>query len=183
MPNIRKTIDRLYSVEDYNSDWVVQFDIIRKNIEFIFKDQILKVEHVGSTSIPGIKGKPLIDVLVLVDKMEPFLIEKEKMAELGYQRFDNYLESNSILFFKEEAGHKKTENVHFCLQNSPKAIQLLQTRDYLRAHPDRAEAYGNLKKQLYEQYSDNYPAYRAGKQAFLDETERLTYEWAKGNIN
>ena len=101
---------------------------------------------------------------------------------MGYKWGENYIEPNTIIFFKEKENGEKTENIHVCEKGSPKAIQFIQTRDYLRIHPERAKAYGELKENLKKQYPNDYPAYRAGKQSFLDETERLTYVWIKTKI-
>ena len=99
------------------------------------------------------------------------------MVKAGYKWGENYIEPNSLIFFRVGLGEKKLENIHICEKGSPKSVQFIQTRDYLRAHPVRAIEYGNLKQTLKAKYPDDYPAYRAGKQSFVDETERLTNEW------
>lgn len=172
-----KNIKRPYLFKNYDPAWATAFESIKKNLEMVFKEKALSIEHVGSTSIAGMKAKPIIDVLVVVEKIELIDEEKKQMEALGYKWGDNYIEPNSIVFFKEKEDSQKTENIHVCEKDSPKAIQFIQTRDYLRAHPERAIAYGEVKEKLKNQHPDDYPAYRAGKQAFLDETEKLTYEW------
>lgn len=172
-----KTQKRPYSIEPYDPNWVVKFNEIKKVLTGIFGEKALTIEHIGSTSIPGMSAKPLVDVLIIVENMEPYLHEKELMEQAGYQWAENYIGPNTIVFWKSDADERKTENIHVCVKNSPKANQFINTRDYVRAHPDRAQAYSELKKRLKEQFPNDYPAYRAGKQAFLDETERLTREW------
>ena len=103
------------------------------------------------------------------------------MEELGYKWGENYIGPNTIVFFKEKDDGSKTENIHICEKDSPKAIQFIQTRNYLKSHPGRAHAYGELKEELKKQYPNDYPAYRAGKQDFLNETEQLAYDWVKNN--
>ena len=179
MKQQEKNVKRLYSIDPYNPEWVIKFNSIKSILERIFKEKALAIEHIGSTSIPGMRAKPLIDVLVIVEKIESFEEEKRKMEELGYEWGENYIEPNSLIFFKEGDDRRKTENIHICEKNSPKAIQFIQTRDYVRAHPERALAYSNLKEKLNAEYPDDYPAYRAGKQSFLDESEHLAYEWIK----
>ena len=179
MKQREKDVKRLYSIDPYNPEWVSKFNSIKTTLQEIFKEKALAIEHVGSTSIPGMKAKPLIDVLVIVEKIESFDEQKRKMEELGYEWGENYIEPNSLIFFKEGEGRRKTENIHVCENNSLKAIQFIQTRDYVRAHPERAVAYSELKEKLKNLYPDDYPAYRTGKQSFLDETERLAYEWVK----
>ena len=177
-----KNIQRPYLFQDYDPSWILIFESIKEKIENIFTEKALSIDHVGSTSIPGMKAKPIIDVLIIVEKIEPFIEEKKEMESLGYKWGENYIEPNTIIFFKEKENGEKTENIHVCEKGSPKAIQFIQTRDYLRIHPERAKAYGELKENLKKQYPNDYPAYRAGKQSFLDETERLTYVWIKTKI-
>jgi len=177
METLQKNKNRPFSVENYNPEWITKFHNIKEHLKNIFGEKALAIEHVGSTSIAGMKAKPIIDALVIIQKMEDFEKEKEQMINLGYKWGKNYIGPDTLIFFKEDADERKTENIHICLVDSPKAIQFIQTRDYLRLHPDRATAYGNLKEELQKENPGNYPAYRAGKQAFLDETERLAYEW------
>lgn len=175
-----KDLKRQYSIQPYNPEWVSQFESIKEKLIPIFKDKALSIEHVGSTSIPGMSAKPLIDVLIQVRNAEQFTEEKKAMEALGYLWGENYIEPDSLLFYKENHEDKsKTENIHVCVEGSGKALQFIQTRDYLRVHPERAAAYSELKNKLAIQYPNDYPAYRAGKKSFLDETERLTTEWIK----
>lgn len=68
----------------------------------MFGSKALQIEHIGSTSVPGMKAKPLIDILVVVQRMEPFTSEREEMTRLGYKSKDNYIQPDSILFYKED---------------------------------------------------------------------------------
>lgn len=175
-----KDLKRQYSIQPYDPEWISQFESIKEKLIPIFKNKAVSIEHVGSTSIPGMSAKPLIDVLITIKLIEPFIEEKKAMEAEGYLWGENYIEPNSIIFYKENPEDKsKTENIHVCVEGSGKALQFIQTRDYVRAHPERAAAYSELKKQLVLQYPGDYPAYRAEKKSFLDETERLTIEWLK----
>jgi GrpB-like predicted nucleotidyltransferase (UPF0157 family) len=177
-----KMLKREYSIEGYNPNWILKFQEIKKLLEQVFKGKALQIEHVGSTSIVGMKSKPLIDVLVTVSKMEPFTEEREIMSSHGYKNGDNYIEPDSIIFYKEE-GSRKTENIHVCVENSSKARQFIDTRDYLRNNPKRTEKYSELKEELKKKFPDDYPAYRAGKQSFLDETEELARAWKAESVS
>lgn len=73
-----KNIKRKYFLQSYDQDWVKKFDEIKLLLQSVFGIKALKIEHVGSTSIPGMKAKPIIDVLVVVEKMEEFLKERKK---------------------------------------------------------------------------------------------------------
>jgi len=176
---LEKMKKRPYSIVPYNPGWVSQFEQIKNNLLDVFGAKALDIQHVGSTSIVGMSAKPLIDVLVTVRELKDFSKEKEEMNSLGYEWAKDYIEPNSLLFYKTIENDQKIENIHICAEHSPKVVQFITTRDYFRSHPEHTEAYRKLKKELYEKFSDDYPAYREGKQAFLEETERLTQEWLR----
>ncbi len=175
-----KMLKRPYKIEPYNPDWVLEFEKIKEDVEISFGSKALAIEHVGSTSVPGMSAKHCIDVLVVVKDFDGFAEEKSKMVELGYAWEDEYINPHTVLFFKERADKSKTVNIHVCPQGSFDEEQFLVGRDYLRAHPERAQMYSNLKAELSAKYPSDYPAYRDAKQPFLAETKALALVWAKG---
>ncbi len=175
MPPDKKQ-NRSYSIEPYNPGWVLEFEKIKDFLRRVFGDKAVAIEHVGSTAIPGIKSKPLIDVLVVVLKMEPFEKEKEAMIEAGYEWGADYIAPNTLIFVDAA---RKTQNIHVCEENSPKARQFLESRDFLRTHPEWAEKYSVVKEKLYSQFPDDYIAYRKGKQDFFRELEAQIEAWKK----
>ena len=173
-----KNVNRTYSVASYNPAWVVRFGSIKKFLEQVFGGQAVSIEHVGSTSVPGMRAKPVIDVLVVVTRMQPFLVEKEKMVEAGYEWGTDYIAPNSLIFWKVEGGgDQKIENIHVLQAGHVSISQFLDTRDFLREHSVWAEKYGKLKERLNTQFPNEYPAYRKGKQDFLTQLHALAKEW------
>lgn len=171
-----KNIKRTYTIEPYNPDWVLKFQKIKEILQSVFSNKALFIEHVGSTSIPGMSAKPLIDALVIVEKMEAFEDEKKKMIDIGYDWGENYIGPNTIIFWKTVGGDRKIENIHICVRNSYKAKQFIDMRDYMRNHPEVCKEYSDLKISLKEQFPDDYPAYRAGKKPLLDKIEKMVEE-------
>jgi GrpB-like predicted nucleotidyltransferase (UPF0157 family) len=169
-------LKRPYSIEPYNPDWVIRFESIRKDIVDSFGDKAVLVEHVGSTAIPGMSAKAVIDVCVLVNHFEDFSKEKELMIEKGYSYEVGYIGPETILFYKEKPDKEKTINIHICLPGTYNAEKFIECTRYLKAHPDRVTMYNELKTKLNAQFPDDYPAYRAGKQDFLKETLELARE-------
>lgn len=174
-----KNQKRPYSIEDYNDQWPLKFEVIKKQLQNVFKNKALAIEHVGSTSVPGMKAKPLIDILVVVDRMEDFLQEKEIMEKLDYMWAENYIAPNTIVFVKDDESQTKTENIHVCEKGAPKTRQFLVVRDYLRTHPEKAKEYQQLKEKLNTEFPEDYPAYRRGKDGFLKKLEKEAYEWGE----
>jgi GrpB-like predicted nucleotidyltransferase (UPF0157 family) len=183
MKELDKNIKRKYSISDYDSNWVNQFNSIQQFLLDIFGDRAIQIEHVGSTAIPGMKAKPLIDVLVVVEKMADFAIEKKIMVEAGYEWGENYITPDSLLFFKLNADGEKLENIHVCERGSSKVKQFLVMRDFLRTFPIKAKEYSDLKEDNAKKYPDDYPAYRAAKASFLEKIEKEAYAWDKSKIN
>src|SRR3989344_759994 len=139
---VDKNQDRTYSVEPYNPEWITKFEATKRFLESVFGEQAIMIEHVGSTAIPNMKAKPVIDVLVVVGKMQQFADEKEKMGPVGYEWIENYIAPNTLLFYKDEkSSNQRFENIHICEKDSASVSQFLNIRDFLRLNHEWAEKY------------------------------------------
>lgn len=174
-----KNIKRKYYFEDYDQNWVKRFNEIKSLLQPVFGDKALKIEHVGSTSISGMKAKPVIDVLVVVQKMEEFLEQRKKMTSAGYEWGENYIAPRTQIFFKMAKDGSKTENIHICESGSLKEKQFLVMRDFFRASPEKVKEYSDLKAKNQELHPNDYPAYREAKAPFLQRIEQEAYTWKK----
>ncbi len=172
MTELDKNIKRKYSISEYDPNWVNQFNSIKDFLSEVFENKAIRIEHIGSTSIPGMKAKPLIDVLVVVDKMEDFFEQKNKMVQAGYEWGVDYIGPNTLLFFKLGPNGEKLENIHVCEKDAPKTRQFLVMRDFFSAHPEKAKEYSHLKEANSKVYPEDYPAYRAAKAPFLERMEK-----------
>lgn len=172
-----KMLKRPYKIEAYNPVWKEKFEQIHKDIHDSFGNKALSIEHVGSTSIPGMSAKAVIDVCVTIDHIEPFIEEKNRMIKRGYKWEDDYIGPDSILFYQAEKDDEKKINIHVCVKGSYEIEKFIYTSDYLRAHPKRVQMYNDLKEKLYREFPEDYPSYRAGKQGFLKETLELARKW------
>lgn len=177
MNELDKNIKRKYSISEYDSNWVAKYESIKEIISGIFGDKAIQIEHVGSTSIPGMKAKPLIDVLIMVDNIKDLSQEISKMVSVGYEWGENYIAPDTIIFFRLGTQGEKLENIHVCEIGTPKAKQFLVMRDFFRTFPEKAKAYSNLKEANALKFPYDYPAYRAAKKPFLDEIEKEAYSW------
>ncbi len=179
----RKLIKRPYSLSDYDFAWTEQFKKISGQLKEIFGSEVIAIEHVGSTSVPGMKAKPVIDVLVVVENIRTGLQKESSMTALGYKYEENYIAPNTVMFYKEGLDKSKIENIHVCENGSPKHKQFVVMRDYLISHPLEAKKYEDLKTQLSQEFPGDYIAYREGKQVFLEEMEKRAYEWeSEGSV-
>jgi GrpB-like predicted nucleotidyltransferase (UPF0157 family) len=177
MKELDKNINRKYSISDYDPDWIVRFGSIKDFVKNIFKDKALSIEHVGSTSISGMKAKPIIDVLITVKDIKDLSKEIDEMIRAGYECGENYIAPNTLIFFSVGPDGEKLENIHVCEINSFKAKQFIIMRDFFRVFPEKAKAYSDLKESNMQKFPDDYPAYRTAKKPFLDQIEKEAYEW------
>ncbi len=167
---------RNYNFQTYDPSWPLKFNEIKQTLTKVFGMKASNIEHVGSTSIPGMDAKPLIDILVVVEDIKNLEDEKVSMISMGYNVRENILNNRSILFEMKEVD-EKVQNIHVFEKDARTIGQFTYTRDYLRTHPERAEEYMRLKHMLKEKFPNDYEAYRDGKHDFLQETERLAREW------
>lgn len=178
MNQISKNVNRTYSFSDYDPNWSIQFESLKKFLLEIFKHKALSIEHVGSTSIPGMKAKPILDVLVVVKDIKDLSKEVSLMVNYGYEWGENHIAPDTIIFFKTGPNGEKLDNIHICLEGIPKIKQFLIMRDFFRTFPEKVKAYSDLKESNFKKYPDDYISYRNAKKSFLDEIEKEAYEWS-----
>lgn len=129
-------------------------------------DAAPEVQHIGSTAVPGLSAKPILDIGVAVgDFNEAFGLIKPLEA-LGYDyRGDKGVASRHL--FVKGPPSRRTHHLHVTKQKDDEWRKLLFFRDYLRVHPEKVTAYEALKSQLTERFSKNREAYTGGKHAFI----------------
>lgn len=157
--------DRKYSVMPYDPAWQTRFFTEAEAIRKIFGADI-NIEHIGSTSVPGMEGKPCIDILVIPKDLEIVKARVADMENAGYIYRGAFVRDDALLFARIEDNSLKA-SIHFFPEGHSNIPQMLMIRDYLRSHPDEVAGYSNLKKRLYEQYPNDYAEYRKEKDAYM----------------
>ena len=159
MTNLDKNIKRKYSFSEYKPDWINQFNSIQDFLKSVFKEKAINIEHVGSTSIPGMKAKPIIDGLVIVKDVEDLKNETKEMIEAGYEYGENYIGPDTVIFFKTGPDGEKTQNIHVCENGHSKQRQFLVMRNFFRTFPEKAKEYSELKESNSKKgnYIERYP--------------------------
>jgi GrpB-like predicted nucleotidyltransferase (UPF0157 family) len=133
-------------------------------------DAFIAIEHAGSTAIPGVAAKPIIDIFVAVPSIadaKRTLIEPIKA--IGYVYWEDNPNPERMFFVKgmPPFGARRTHHVHLCEPSTEHWSRPLLFRDYLRQHPDQARAYAELKHDLAERFRDDREGYTAAKEAFV----------------
>ncbi|HBN95945.1 MAG TPA: hypothetical protein DDZ66_06575 [Firmicutes bacterium] len=162
-------------VTEYNPQWPALFEAEAAHLRRVFGSELLQIHHIGSTSVPGLQAKPIIDIMPVVADIRAVDKLTEKMVELGYEALGEYGIPGRRYFRK--GGENRTHHVHVFEVGSADAQRHLAFRDFLRAHPDEATRYGDLKASLARQYPDNIEAYMDGKQEYIQRVEGEALGW------
>ncbi|MDE2079573.1 MAG: GrpB family protein [Patescibacteria group bacterium] len=162
--------NRKYDIRHYDPAWAAEFGLLAGDLKDVFGADAVAIEHVGSTAVPGMSGKPTLDVLVLVEDLSAAGRHERQMSEAGYERLDEYVSPGSMLFRRMEGG-EVLENVHAFRKDHPHVREMIALRDYLRSHPEEIRAYSGLKEKLFREHPGDYTAYRKAKDAYVKELQ------------
>ncbi|PEJ58478.1 hypothetical protein CN692_09410 [Bacillus sp. AFS002410] len=167
-------------VKNHDESWKDLFQAEAKQIREILKDELIEIHHIGSTSVPNLKAKPIIDMLPIVKNIESVDKYNDKLAEIGYEGLGEFGLPGRRYFRK--GGENRTHQMHMYQIDNEKEIERhLAVPAYLREHEDEMKAYGELKAQLAEKFPTDINGYMDGKDAFVKEVERKAIEWRKAN--
>jgi GrpB-like predicted nucleotidyltransferase (UPF0157 family) len=139
---------------------------------------LLVIHHIGSTSIPGIYAKPVIDMLGVVTDLAAVDDRNPQLQFMGYVPRGKLGIPGRRYFHRNNAAGLRTHQIHIFQDGSPHIVRHLAFRDFLRVHPDIALAYSDLKRQLASAYSNDIEAYMDGKDSFIKGVEAKALCWA-----
>jgi GrpB-like predicted nucleotidyltransferase (UPF0157 family) len=159
-------------IVDYDPTWPEMFERECESIRRALGSLIVRIEHMGSTAVPGLPAKPIIDILIGVSKLEEVRsICIRELLSLGYVHITTY-ESwlPNELFFRKGIPGPWTHHVHIMEPSRPgnRWDEFLLFRDYLRAHPEAARAYAEMKRAAASAAVDDIEAYRNAKSRFVE---------------
>lgn len=158
-------------VVPYNAAWPSQFQMASQQIQQALGDNCLTIHHVGSTAVPGLWAKPIIDMIPVVKDIYVVKESNAAMEKLGYVVKGEY----GMLFrrYFQRVAPLPACNVHVYEQGSGEIERLLLFRDFLIQHADYQQQYADLKKQLSEEISD-ITQYTLAKDALIKEIDSQT---------
>jgi GrpB-like predicted nucleotidyltransferase (UPF0157 family) len=178
-PSLDDRFDPGYHVVDYDPRWPQLAEAEAKRVRGVLGSLAVTVEHVGSTAVPGLAAKPIIDLQVAVTALEPLGAFARPLEQLGYAFiFDEG--SPDYLFFALPAERPRSNHLHVCEAGSDQERRHLAVRDYLRSHADEAQAYGELKRRLSASMPNDRLSYIAGKDAFVQALQQRALRWRSG---
>lgn len=138
----------MIEIVPYDCSWPARFDVEAARINVAMADAALRVEHVGSTSVPGLAAKPVIDIQVSVASLEKLQLHALPLARLGYTHVPFGAVDLVYPFFQKPAAWPTTYHIHLCVLGSEHERRHLAFRDYLCAHPEVAAEYVAVKRNL-----------------------------------
>jgi GrpB-like predicted nucleotidyltransferase (UPF0157 family) len=133
-------------VTDYDPAWPGLAASARAELRAALPGVFLAIEHMGSTSVPGLAAKPVIDLMAAAEEVDLVARHESVLRELGYDRFDTGMPGR--LFYQRDRDGRRTRHLHVVPVNDFTTRNELLLRDYLRAHPGAAARYAELKRQL-----------------------------------
>lgn len=165
-------------VTAHDAEWKIKFEEEAKIIRHILKDNCIAVYHIGSTSVPGLKAKPIIDIMPIVSNIQEVDLIASEFKKIGYE----YLGEFGIpgRRYLRKGGDERTHQIHiFGATNQADSERHLAVRDYLCTHKEIADEYGKLKEKLAKDFPYDIEAYCDGKDEFMKELEQVALSWKR----
>jgi len=132
----------------YDDAWPSLFETEAASIRKVMGNLALRIEHVGSTSVPGMAAKAVVDIQVSVATLEALIIYSEPLSRIDYTHVPLGAFDLVYPFFQKPAEWPSTHHIHLCVLGSSLERRHLAFRDYLRSHPAVAAEYVELKRSL-----------------------------------
>ncbi|MEM1196986.1 MAG: GrpB family protein [Pseudomonadota bacterium] len=162
----------------YDPAWPAAFARARETIASIMSADAIAIHHVGSTAIPGILAKPVIDILIEASSLEALDQRRAAFWNAGFLGKGEKGIKGRRFYIKDNYQGVRSHHIHAFEQGSFHIERHLAFRDYLLAHPEIASAYSQVKERILEDWRGT-DDYIARKSSFVVEAERAALDWAR----
>ena len=155
---------------EYDPEWPQMFEEEASRLRRVWGDQAVAIHHIGSTSVPDLRAKPIIDSMIVIKDIAKVHDFDAGMSSIGYRCRGECLEAGGTpgrFYYSKDTGDLRTHQAHVLQEGHFDITQKLDFRDYLRAHPDVAREYAELKTRLVEQNTSGIFEYIKGKDGFV----------------
>ncbi|MGM9661866.1 MAG: GrpB family protein [Oscillospiraceae bacterium] len=170
---------RHVTVTEYDPSWQEKFEAEARLIRDILGENCVAIHHIGSTAVPGLAAKPIIDLMPVVHDLGPVDAAAPAFERIGYEYMGEFGIAGRR--YLRKGGEEQTHHVHIFAESSAADIQRhLAVRDYLRTHREACNAYAALKTALAEKYPYDIDGYCDGKDAFVKQMEKEALRWSRG---
>ena len=164
-------------VVPHDPHWRDAFEAEAKQVAAALGENVVAVQHIGSTAIPNIHAKPVVDLLIEVREIAEVDGRSLLMESLGYEVMGEYGIHGRRYFRKDNREGIRTHQVHAFEAGSAEVVRHLAFRDYMIAHPLEAQRYSELKRRLAEEHPQSMDEYMDGKDGFIKEIDRRAALW------
>jgi len=168
---------RKVEVVPHDPRWRDAFEAEAKQVAAALGENVVAVHHIGSTAIPDIYAKPVLDLLVEVRDITEVDAQSSAMESLGYEVMGEYGIPGRRYFRRDNQEGIRTHHIHAFEAGSAQAERHLAFRDYMMAHPGDAQRYSELKRRLAEEHPQSIDGYMDGKDGFIKEMDRRAARW------
>jgi len=150
----------------YDPAWPAAFERIRDKLERLLTPYVVAIEHIGSTSIPSLAAKPLVDIDIILRSSGDVPLATQLLLDQNYEPRGNRYDDDVWAFMLRDG--KPPERIYLCPPNNQTHQRRVIFRDHLRSHPDDMAAYARLKLDLAEKHRRDGDRYTAEKRHFVD---------------
>ena len=165
------------TIVPYDPEWPGMFAKLGAALRGALGEVALRIDHIGSTSIPGMDAKPIIDVQISVASLDPVDPFRIPLESLGFVWRSNNPELTKR-YFREKPGERRT-HIHVRKAGSFSQQFPLLFRDYMRVHTEEIRPYAEMKYRLAEQYGEDREGYTIAKGPFVWAVIRKADQWAQ----
>lgn len=169
---------RKVEIAPYDPHWPDLFKQEASRIQHVLGDHLKEIYHIGSTAIPNMPAKPVIDMMLVCDNLDDIDLIAEKLAELNYYNLRRQIIPHQSFFIRRQDNHIGF-HLHIHEKGSPQIKRHVNFRDYVIQHPDAAKAYATLKINLAKQFADDMNSYVFGKDKIVQEIDAKAKRWPK----
>src|SRR5258706_2808188 len=191
-PRTNKSAERYNSamivIKDYDPNWPKEFEVLRVSLQEILGPTAMRIDHIGSTSVPGLGAKDVIDIQITVKELAPEI--KEALIHAKYKCLEHISSDHVPLgedenpklwmkfIFNQREGERRA-NIHIRVNGNPNQRYPLLFRDYLRAHPNSARSIALIKREIAKRHADDIETYYDIKDPVYDLIWDAAQDWAK----
>lgn len=166
-----------YTFVDHDPSWPEAFRREAEVWEELLAGLLVTIHHIGSTSVPGLAAKPVIDLLPLVTSTGEVDERTSMIERAGYRAWGEYGLPGRRYFSRDDAAGWRTHNVHVYANGDPEAERHIAFPAYLRHHPTVAADYAAVKRRAYALHPDDVAAYNDAKNDWIKLHERQALDW------
>jgi GrpB-like predicted nucleotidyltransferase (UPF0157 family) len=181
-PSLDDRLDPAVRIVPYDTEWPLRAAVELRRIEEALGAVAVRLEHIGSTAVPGLAAKPILDLQLSVADIGQQTRYVGPLERLGHLLLAAP-QSPDQHFFALPPGRPRTHHLHVCEAGSHNELRHLAVRDFLRAHDREAAAYAALKGELVARHPQDRLSYIAGKEEYIAALEARALTWARDRLD